>query len=466
MKKNNDPWISSKEELKILENKRKQINAVSPSFCTAKWLQTTLILQNGFNHSCHHPSPHKIPVSEVEENPAALHNSKFKKEQRAKMLRGERPKECDYCWKIEDLGENYSSDRHHKTSDYWAWDRFEEIANSDPDADMYPSYLEVSFSNACNFACAYCSPEISSKWMEDIKQNGPYPVEFGSHHLDHIMELGKLPYKNSEHNPYVDAFWKWFPDALPHLKVFRMTGGEPTMSKDFWETLEYIKKSPSLPDLEIAINTNLGVPDELIDKLIIQINSLASKVKDVVVYTSAESKGSQAEYVRDGIDYNKWMANIKKVLDNTDSRVCVMTTINILSLPTFDEFVNDIMQLRVKYNPGLNINRIPLSVNYLRFPPHLQVTLLDSSVRNEYAEKIEKHFEQWTTQRPGAYLWEFQQIKTFCDYMRTDQTSGPKYRRNFVDFIKQFDRRRGKNFSETFPEFAHLLIEWDNYEYE
>jgi hypothetical protein len=184
------------------------------------------------------------------------------------------------------------------------------------------------------------------------------------------------------------------------------------------------------------------------------------------VYTSAESKGSQAEYVRDGINYDKWMSNIKKILDNTDSRVCVMTTINILSLPTFNEFVYDIMKLRVKYNPGLKINRIPLSVNYLRFPPHLQVTLLESSVRNEYAEKIERHFEQWTKRTPGAYLWEYHQIQRFCEYMRTDQTSGPKYRKNFVDFIKQFDKRRGKNFSETFPEFAHLLIEWDNYDHE
>jgi hypothetical protein len=51
MKKNNEPWITDQEALDILENKTKQINAVSPSFCTAKWLQTTLILQNGFNHS-------------------------------------------------------------------------------------------------------------------------------------------------------------------------------------------------------------------------------------------------------------------------------------------------------------------------------------------------------------------------------------------------------------------------------
>ena len=65
------------------------------------------MLQTGYNHSCHHPSPHKIPEEEVKANPAALHNSKFKKEQRAKMLKGIRPDECGYCWNIEDLGKDY-----------------------------------------------------------------------------------------------------------------------------------------------------------------------------------------------------------------------------------------------------------------------------------------------------------------------------------------------------------------------
>ncbi len=76
----------NEERIELLQLKRDEINTVSPSFCSAKWLQTTLYLQNGFNHSCHHPSAHKIPIEEVNANPAALHNSQFKKEQRAKCL--------------------------------------------------------------------------------------------------------------------------------------------------------------------------------------------------------------------------------------------------------------------------------------------------------------------------------------------------------------------------------------------
>ena len=385
---------TNEDRIKVLELKRDKINTISHSFCSAKWLQTSLYLQNGFNHSCHHPSAHKIPVEEVLANPAALHNSKYKKQQRAKMLNGERPSECDYCWKIEDLDKNYFSDRHYKTADWWAWDRVDEIAKSSPADDVFPSYLEVSFSNACNFACAYCSPDISSTWMDDIEEHGSYPVQNGNHDLEYLKSVGKIPYKRSEENPYMDAWFKWMPEVLPHLKVFRVTGGEPTMSKDVWRTLDYIMENPQ-PQLQLAINTNLGTHTKLIDKLIDYINKLEDKVERIDVYTSVESVGQDANYVRDGLDYDYWYMNVKHVLSRTNSLVAIMTTLNMLSLPTFNNFIDDIMDLRILFNKGLENNRIPISLNYLRWPPHLQATLLDKETRVDYVNKILPHGEQW-----------------------------------------------------------------------
>jgi organic radical activating enzyme len=446
--------MSNEQQIELLKEKRKKINNVSCSFCTAKWLQTTLYLQTGYNHSCHHPSPHKIPIEEIEKDPAALHNSQYKKEQRLKMIQGDRPAECDYCWKIEDLDKNYFSDRHYKTSDYWAWDRFEEIAKSDPADNVNPSYLEVSFSNACNFACAYCSPEISSKWMEDIKKNGPYPTGNGLH---------KQVYRHNDKNPYVDAFWKWFPTIVKDLRVLRITGGEPTMSKDTWRLLDYLIENPQ--KFEVAINTNLGVPDELIDRLIQKINQLAELGMKVDVYTSAEATGNQQNYARDGMDYAGWMQNIARVLSETKSTVAIMTTINLLSLPSFVDFIKDVMNLRKLFNTSFETNRIPLSVNYLRWPQHLQCTLLDIDTRKQYADKIEtfcETFLKYHTDEKYArlYLEEWDQIKRFCDYLRTEQVATHQ-RYNFIRYIQEYDKRRNKNFATTFPDFAHLLEEWN-----
>ena len=77
---------------------------------TAKWLQVTMHLQNGHTHSSHHPQTHKIPLEELRSNPTALHNTEFKKRQRRMMLNGIRPKECQYCWNVEDLGGDLPTD--------------------------------------------------------------------------------------------------------------------------------------------------------------------------------------------------------------------------------------------------------------------------------------------------------------------------------------------------------------------
>jgi hypothetical protein len=59
-------------------------------------------------------------VEELKHNPSAIHNTKHKKKMREMMLEGKRPKECEYCWKIEDMGRDADgnppvSDRTYKT---------------------------------------------------------------------------------------------------------------------------------------------------------------------------------------------------------------------------------------------------------------------------------------------------------------------------------------------------------------
>ena len=456
--------MSNEDRIEVLKDKRKKINDVSCSFCTAKWLQTTLYLQNGFNHSCHHPSPHKIPVEEVEKDPAALSNSNHKKAIRKQMLEGVRPSECDYCWRIEDLDNEYFSDRHYKTSDYWAWDRFDEIAKSNPVDNINPSYLEVSFSNVCNFKCAYCSPEVSSKWLEEIKQWGPYPTTQSNHNLEWLKKVGRYPYKHSDDNPYVNAFWKWFPDILPTLKVFRITGGEPLMSKDIWKIFDYLRNNPQ-PSLELAINSNLCVETKLFDRFIEEIQTLDNCVKKIDIYTSLESVGEQAEYVRFGLKFDQWCSNVKTILSKTTHDVLIMTTVNALSVSTMVDFLELIMEFRREFNTSFEKNRIPISVNYLRWPPYLDARILPKDMKliladNIYnkAENCTKYFSQDKYAR--IYLEELDQIKRFCDYLLQEEDY-TQQRTDFVDFIREYDKRRSTNFIKTFPEISKLLEEWD-----
>ena len=154
---------------------KKQLDSVGKGMCLAKWTQVTLQLQTGHNHSCHHPRTHKINLKEIARNPSALHNTQYKKLRRREMLTGKRPEECDYCWNVEDNSDRFS-DRTFKSQESWSKPHFDEIVNQDWREDFNPRYVEVAFSNACNFKCSYCAPAFSTTWMQEIEQHGAYPT--------------------------------------------------------------------------------------------------------------------------------------------------------------------------------------------------------------------------------------------------------------------------------------------------
>ena len=211
--KENPIYLSTKDKL----------NEVGPGFCLAKWTQVTLQLQNGHNHSCHHPRTHKISETEIARNPSALHNTRYKKLRRKEMLQGARPTECDYCWNIEDNSSSYS-DRIYKSAEPWSEPYFDEIKNSRWNEDFNPRYVEVSFSNVCNFKCSYCGPEYSSQWLQETKQFGGYPTTPIYNSYESLEIRDSVPILHSEYNPYVEAFWDWWPELYNDLHTFRITG--------------------------------------------------------------------------------------------------------------------------------------------------------------------------------------------------------------------------------------------------
>ena len=145
--------------------------------CLAKWKQVSLHLPTGLTNSCYHPPLHQIDSSLLADNPSALHNTPYKKEQRKIMLRNERPEECSYCWTQEDLGN--LSDRHYRSGEPWAAKDFDIIKTSTGDEDIVPSYVEVNFNHACNLKCSYCSPQFSSSWGDEVARLG----EIGRAHV-------------------------------------------------------------------------------------------------------------------------------------------------------------------------------------------------------------------------------------------------------------------------------------------
>lgn len=457
---------------------KKKLDNVGPGFCLAKWTQVTMHLHNGTTHSCHHPEPHKVQEFEIDRNPTALHNSKKKKQARREMLTGKRPAECNYCWNVEDNSNSFS-DRTFKSAEPWSEPYFDEITKSDWRNDFNPKYTEVSFSNTCNFKCAYCGPEYSSKWVEEINDFGPYVMSFEYNGLRRMKERNTVPYKHSEYNPYVEAFWVWFPELYNDLDTFRITGGEPLLSKDTWRVLDYIIESENPnKNLKLSINSNLGVPDDLIDKLILKIEKIISeeRVKELIIFTSCDGYGKQAEYTRFGLDFDKLFSNIDKILTILPKvTIVVMSTFNVFSVFSYEKLIKKIYEFKLKH---FNTERfwnsaIILDTSYLRHPPFLSFRILKEYIKPEYFDRWIKFMKFNSTFRSinfykmeqlsdvGFSTQEIEKIVRIKDMFISDITLDIKLfdrdKKDFITFIKEYEVRRKMKCEDYYPELIKFI---------
>jgi len=458
-----------------------KLDSVGCGFCLAKWTQVTMHLHNGTTHSCHHPEPHKVGLDEIKRNPTALHNSKLKKQARREMLENKRPSECNYCWNVEDNSNSFS-DRVFKSSEPWSEPYFDDITQSHWRDDYNPKYVEVNFSNTCNFKCAYCGPEYSTKWMEEINEFGPYNVSYEFNGIKRMEDRNTVPYKQTEDNPYVEAFWEWFPELYGSLDTFRITGGEPLLSKDTWKVLDYIINSEEPNrNLKLSINSNLGVPDELIDKLILKLEKIINeeRVKEVVLFTSCDAYGTQAEYVRYGLDFEQLMKNIDKILLLLPKvTIVIMSTFNIFSIFSYEQLVKKVYELKVKhFNPDRFWNSaLILDTSYLRYPDFLGYRLLKGYIGVEYFTRIEKFMKFNSTYRSlnsyqaelpedvGFSMKEIEKITRIKDIFVADENDYERQKIDFVNFIRQYEFRRNLRCEDYYPELNSFIkkIKYDN----
>jgi hypothetical protein len=458
--------MSEKNNYQIhLEETRDKLNAVSPSFCVAKWKQVTMHLQNGHTHSCHHPNTHFIPIQEIRKNPTALHNTEYKKEQRKLMLEGVRPKECDYCWRVEDQGN--ISDRTVKSADDWALPYIQDITNKPWDDNVDPSYVEVSFSNVCNFKCSYCGPHASSQWLEELERHGAYPTSNQFNNLDWPRSQKMIPIANKDENPYVDAFWEWWPKMYKSLEHFRITGGEPLLSKNTFRVLDYIIANPN-PTLDLSINTNLCPPGALLDSFIDKIKIIINekKVKQFKIFTSAEASGKQAEYIRFGMDYSLWLKNIYRLLNELPGlNITVMSTYNALSVTGYKEFLKDIFEIKKTFPSAtaatVAATRLLLDIPYLRYPPHQSIFIIPAAFHHYVEEQINfvnNNIEYEKGINYGFNRFEAEKLKRVYDLIKSNVENEETIinRDDFVRFVDEHDIRRGTNFLETFPELKEF----------
>ena len=442
---NKSVFMNSAEEMK---------EQLGPALCLAKWKQVSLHLPTGLNNSCYHPPLHKIELSDIEKHPSGLHNTAYKKSQRVIMLKNERPAECQYCWNMEDLGQ--LSDRHYRSGEPWASIDFDAIKNSAGDENIVPSYVEVNFNHACNLACSYCSPQFSSTWQGEVDKLGGYPTSLSHNDPSHFVGRNR-PIPAREHNPYVEAFWQWWPELYPKLQHFRMTGGEPLMDKNTYRVFDYVLALPK-PDLHLNVTSNFSVEPQLWHKYFDYVKQLCNtNIEHFMQYVSLDSGVPEhAEYIRHGMNFYRVKSRVNHYLYEIPNRnsLTFIITMNNLSVLGLQSQLEWILALRKQHSH--TYQRVWFDTPVLRQPAWQSLQTLPesyASLLDQAADWMESNLE--TDQDPfhGFKDYEVQRLRRDIAWMREGQKQDNSVAKaDFYRFFSEHDRRRGTDFLKTFPE--------------
>lgn len=441
-----------------------ELNKVSPSFCLAKWFNVSIHIPTGKTHSCYHPRTHHIPIEEVKIDVSALHNTQYKKAQRELMLKGVRPSECEFCWQIEDSGSQLS-DRAYRSKDIWESGLIKEALDLGALGNAKPRYVEVNFNQACNFKCAYCSPHLSTAWYDDVKNNGAY-VLADRWHNDISWLQNEMTIDNGPDNPYLLAFWEWLPEVYPSLQTFRMTGGEPLMDKNTFRMFDYVKKHPK-EDLHLSITSNCCPPGNQWSKFMVSLKEItdANAVDHFMLFCSLDSWGEQAEYIRNGMDFNVLYKNVTDFLANGQKHsLTFIITFNALSYSGIYNYIENILKLRKEFNTDRQL--VWFDIPQLSSPDFLNPKLIP-----EMVFELERTLEFMLDNKEGSWNefkgfsdFEVSKVRRLIDWIKAESNFNKSLAmKNFYLFFSEHDKRRGTSFESVFPE---LIDFWNSCKHE
>ena len=344
----------------------------SPTFCLAKFHEASIWVYSGKIASCHY-----TPFLQVGDTVETFYNPAEKREHQKEMLSGGQPTACDSCWRYENIG--LTSDRTRKSLGFQ--DHLPAENYLDPDYIFKPKALELAFSNTCNLACSYCSPQFSTSWINDIKNNGVYTDIITDDRRHYQKDMEEINHMITPPDP--ELFWQWYDTIADGLESIRVSGGEPLMHEDAFKLFDMMVERN--PDVECVIHSNLSHKKITMDRFFDKVEKLTNLRMNI----SNESAGEVAEFIREGMIYSEWIHNLERLCNSTVKDVSVSTTCSAISLQALDQMYLDIIELRgqTKVTPYISINMVDK-------PEFQGFACLTRSERDFYIDKYTKFFEE------------------------------------------------------------------------
>jgi organic radical activating enzyme len=335
------------------------------------------------------------------------------------MLAGRKSAVCAKCYEQEASG--FASLRTVANEQFGHHDRL--LCETSADGVVRPNlaYLDVRFSNVCNFACRTCGPEASTSW-------GRYARLPGGPLIRPRKSPGSLL---AEIEPLLDE-----------LEQVYFAGGEPLLMQEHYRLLEMLL-ARGRNEVRLSYSTNystfrFGHWDVL---------KLWQSFRQVTVGASLDGSGARGEYLRKGQRWSQVVANRRRHLEEcshaTFSITSTLSLLNSLHLPDFHE---EWVRL------GL-VEPSRIHINILHEPTHFRLTSLLPHLKRKVQQRYERHLEflAGLPDTEGA----MRGYQSAIRFMYSHDTSNllPDLRKA----VRDQDQARHESVEATFPELEELM---------
>lgn len=402
--------------------------------CQLKWTWHTVHLYDGTSNSCHR-------VDSVALAPATFdnfHNHETWINQRKTMLEGKFPQAgCQYCENIEKNG---------GVSDRLTHLKIPNLSPRELDHDplavvVTPRILEVFLDNTCNMKCIYCDESNSSQ----IKAEN---LKYGHIKIKSVADPGQVSEKHPDFEALTDKFFEYLDKNYHQLRKLNVLGGEPFFQQSFERLFKFIQNNKN-PDLELTIVTNLKLPKKTLEKFVIDIRQclLERKIGRLDITASLDCFGEQQEYVRYGLDLDKFKENFEFLAQHRWITLNINSTITALTIKTMPDMIRYIKTFlkdrKIFWSFGLVDNRAWLNPTVFG------------------GEFFKTDFENILREMPDSSDWDKNQRQYMEGISRyvSAATVDLDHMNNLIEYLDEIDRRRNLNWRTVFPWLdRHVLL--------
>jgi hypothetical protein len=286
------------------------------SLCMAPWVHTYLSPQTERRMCCASREPAQnfeqyidTAAGSGQYIPITLEqhwNSPHMMSVRSRMMAGDTLPECEVCndkLLNTDVYRTYFWQLFkHKYPDIW------ETTDTAGRTTMQPVSWDYRFSNLCNFKCRTCGDMLSSAWETEQRQHNMTD-------WSNPKNAWMRPEVRKEISAFQDSqIEQEFAEAVEQHRVEEVywVGGEPLMYEQHWRYMKRIVELGDGPRVYARYNTNLSRVDYRGVNL---YRDILSGLRDWQICASLDGTGAIGEYIRTGLEYDRWLEHFGQAVE-------------------------------------------------------------------------------------------------------------------------------------------------------